>query len=114
MPDEKPTHKQPWSAPKERVSAEAQLRAKNLVAAASGTVDPKRLYGADGRIAGKPWDRIEELKTIAACLLEYPPSHPEKKRAEIARKIEEIHRLAEELLQEMPKTKSKQGAIGLD
>jgi hypothetical protein len=106
--------KKPYVAPKERVSAQDQLKTKNLVAAAIGGIDPKRLLGADGRISGKPWDRIEELKTIAACLIEYPPSHPERTRAEIARKIEEIHRLAEELLQDMPKTKSRQGAVGLD
>ena len=32
----------------------------------------------------------------------------------IAAKIREIERLADELLQDMPKTKSRQGAIGLD
>jgi hypothetical protein len=51
---------------------------------------------------------------MASRLTEYPPSHPERKRADIAAKIQEIHRLADELMQDMPKTKSRQGAIGLD
>jgi hypothetical protein len=68
---------------------------------------------ADQR-ARHPWDRIAEIKAIASRLLEHPPAHPEKKRADIIRKIEEIGRLADELLQDMPKSKSWRGAVGLE
>lgn len=64
--------------------------------------------------ARHPWDRIVEIKGIVSRLLEHPPAHPEKKRADITRKIEEIGRLADELLQDMPKSKSWRGAVGLE
>jgi hypothetical protein len=65
-------------------------------------------------LARHPWDRIVEIKATALRLLEHPPAHPEKKRTDIIRKIEEIGRLADELLQDMPKGKSWRGAVGLE
>lgn len=100
-----------YVAPKPRTSIEAMLEVKNRSASAM-------LASMNGpsvdQLARKPWDRIADIKAMASRLMQHPPSHPERKRAEIARKIEEIHQLAEELLQEMPKTKSRQGAVGLD
>jgi hypothetical protein len=63
---------------------------------------------------GQPWDRITEIKAMAARILEHPPVHPEKKRDDIIRKIQEIQRLADELILDMPKSKSRRGAVGLE
>ena len=63
---------------------------------------------------GHPWDSIENIKAMASRILEHPPAHPEKKRADIIRRIEEIGRLADELIQDMPKSKSRRGAIGVE
>jgi hypothetical protein len=63
---------------------------------------------------GSPWDSIERIKDMVSNLLEHPPAHLEKKRADIIRKIEQIHALADELIQDMPKSKSRRGAVGIE
>jgi hypothetical protein len=75
-----------------------------------------RLRAAERRAAfflgqTTPWDNIEKIATLAATTLEFPQEHPKVKRAEIRAKIAEIHGLARELLQEMPKAKSRRGSI---
>jgi hypothetical protein len=104
--DRKETAQNPLRVPLDNQSDDADRHADILMEIMRGP-------SAD-HLARHPWDRIVEIKGMASRLLEHPPAHPEKKRPDIIRKIEEIGRLADELLQDMPKSRSWRGAVGLE
>jgi len=66
---------------------------------------------ANSVLYGNPWDSIQKISELASQVVQYPPEHPEKKRAEIIAKLAEIQRLADEVLNDMPKSKSRRGSV---